>query len=102
MPRPWTLHEIAEATRMRMGGMTVYAIARELGRSETAVGTMLSNRGVVVYPRMTEDERVFLRDNYREHGTAYCARRLGRTRDAVKMLVYTNRSRIFGEEETDV
>jgi len=83
--RPWTTGERARLTEMRRRGMTVYAIARELGRTPGTVYKALSQMHFTLEQGWTPEETEWLGENYHDHGVRECAAALGRTESAVKI-----------------
>ena len=80
----WTTGEVARLLHMRRSGLTEYAIARHLHRSEDSVRGCCQRLGATVRPRWDGAEVAFLMDNYRSRGAAWCAERLCRSEHAVR------------------
>lgn len=79
----WTTNEVTQLLDMKRRGLTTYAMARLLGRSEDSVRGCVARLGAVSRPRWDAAEVEFLNDNYREHGARWCSERLCRTEKAV-------------------
>lgn len=84
MARKWTTLEVRALVEMRHDGLTTYAIARIMGRSEGSVRGCISRVGATSSPRWTASEVEFLQENYQELGACECAARLLRTPRAVE------------------
>ncbi len=82
--REWTTREVMELLSMRRKGLTTYAMARHLGRSEDSVRGAIQRLGATARPRWDGAEVAFLRDNYWTRGCAWCAERLCRSTEAVR------------------
>ena len=80
----WTTCEVKALLRMRRQGLTEYAIAHHLKRSEDSVRGACARLGATVRPRWDGAEVAFLMDNYRSHGARWCAERLCRSEHAVR------------------
>lgn len=79
----WTTGEVAELLAMRRRGLTTYAMARILKRSEGSVRGCIQRLGMTARPRWDGAEVAFLLDNYCLHGAAWCGERLCRSEKAV-------------------
>lgn len=79
----WTTVEVARLLDMRRRGLTTYAIAHHLGRSEASVRGCIARHGANAQPRWDEAEVEFLTEHYTERGAGWCAERLCRTVRAV-------------------
>lgn len=79
----WTTGEVARLLSMRRRGLTTFAIAHHLGRTEDSVRGFITRSGMVTRPRWDAAEVAFMLDNYQRHGARFCAERLCRTEKAV-------------------
>lgn len=79
----WTTGEAARLLEMRRAGLTIYAMARLLGRTEDSVRGFVTRNGITARPRWEASEVEFLTENYPTRGARWCAARLLRTEKAV-------------------
>lgn len=80
----WTTGEVAELLAMKRRGLTTYAMARHLKRSEGSVRGALARLGMTTRPRWDGAEVAFLLDMYHVLGPSGCAERLCRSEHAVR------------------
>ncbi len=82
--REWTTREVQQLLSMRRRGLTTFAIARHLKRSEDSVRGAIQRIGATVRPRWDGAEVALLLDNYGDRGARWCAERLCRSEHAVR------------------
>lgn len=82
--REWTTREVMDLLAMRRRGLTTYAMARHLGRSEDSVRGAIQRLGATARPRWDGAEVSFLQTHYWTKGCAWCAERLCRSKEAVR------------------
>ena len=82
--REWTTREVMDLLAMRRRGLTTYAMARHLGRSEDSVRGAIQRLGATARPRWDGAEVSFLQTHYWVKGCAWCSERLCRSKEAVR------------------